>query len=126
AGDAVWAARLIERHFDSVLQQGQRATIHRWLAVLPADLVHARARLVLAQAWMAVVGGYVEAAGVALDAAHRHPLRSPRSHSSHLRAGARACWPTRPRRSPSVKAGSRGCAATPIARPLSRPRHSVS
>src|SRR5215467_7459942 len=71
AGDAVWAARLIEQHFDAVLQQGQRATIHRWLAALPADLVHARARLNLAQAWMAVVGGYVEAAGVALAAARR-------------------------------------------------------
>jgi LuxR family transcriptional regulator, maltose regulon positive regulatory protein len=71
AGDAAWAARLIERHFDAVLQQGQRATIHRWLAVLPADLVHARARLDLAQAWMAVVGGYVEVAGVALDAAQQ-------------------------------------------------------
>ena len=73
AGDAAWAARLIEQHFDAVMQQGQRATIHRWLALLPADLVHARARLNLAQAWMAVVGGHVEAAGVALDAAHRAP-----------------------------------------------------
>src|SRR5215470_13714887 len=71
AGDAVWAARLIEQHFDAALQQGQRATIHRWLAALPADLVHARARLVFAQAWMAVVGGHMEAAGIALDAAHR-------------------------------------------------------
>src|SRR5215467_2696588 len=71
AGDAVWAARLLEQQFDAALQQGQRATIHRWLAALPADLVHARARLVLAQAWMVVVGGHVEAAGVALDAAQR-------------------------------------------------------
>ena len=92
AGDAVWAARLIEQHFDAALQQGQRATIHRWLAALPADLVHARARLVLAQAWMAVVGGHMEAAGIALDAAHRasapvaeepfEPSASPRSHAS--------------------------------------------
>jgi LuxR family transcriptional regulator, maltose regulon positive regulatory protein len=71
AGDAAWAARLIEQHFDAALQQGQRATIHRWLAALPADLVYARPRLVLAQAWMVVVGGHVEAAGVALDAAQR-------------------------------------------------------
>jgi LuxR family maltose regulon positive regulatory protein len=71
ARDAVWAARLVEQHFDAALQQGQRATIHRWLAALPADLVHARPRLVLAQAWMVVVGGHVEAAGVALDAAQR-------------------------------------------------------
>ena len=71
AGDAVWAARLIEQHFDAAMQQGQRATIHRWLAALPADLVHARPRLVLAQAWMVVVSGRVEAAGLALDAAQR-------------------------------------------------------
>jgi LuxR family transcriptional regulator, maltose regulon positive regulatory protein len=71
AGDAVWAARLIERHFDATYHRGQRATIHRWLAALPAGLVHARPRLQLAQAWMAVVGGYVEAADVALDAAQR-------------------------------------------------------
>src|SRR5262249_58409686 len=73
AGDAAWAARLIEQHFDAVMQQGQRATIHRWLALLPADLVHARARLNLAQAWMAVVGGHSEAARAALDAPHPAP-----------------------------------------------------
>jgi len=71
AGDAVWAARLVEQHFDATYHRGQRATIHRWLAALPAGLVHTRARLLLAQAWMAVVGGHVEAAGVALDAAQR-------------------------------------------------------
>jgi LuxR family maltose regulon positive regulatory protein len=65
------AAGLIEQHFDAVFQQGQRATIQRWLAALPADLVHARARLVLARAWMAVVGGHVEAVGVALEVAER-------------------------------------------------------
>ena len=71
AGDTMWAARLIEQHFDATYHRGQRATIHRWLAALPADLAHTRARLLLAQAWMAVVGGHVEAAGVALDAAQR-------------------------------------------------------
>ena len=71
AGDALRTARLIERYFDDVFQQGQRATIQRWLAALPAGLVHARPRLELAQAWIAVVGGQVEAAGVALDAAER-------------------------------------------------------
>jgi LuxR family transcriptional regulator, maltose regulon positive regulatory protein len=69
AGDPVWAARLIEQHFDATFQQGQRATIHRWLAALPTDLVPTRTRLELAQAWMAVVGGHVEAADTALEAA---------------------------------------------------------
>jgi LuxR family transcriptional regulator, maltose regulon positive regulatory protein len=71
AGDPVWAARLIEQHFDAIYQQGQRETIHRWLAALPGDLVPTRPRLVLARAWMAVVGGHVEAAGIGLDAAER-------------------------------------------------------
>jgi LuxR family maltose regulon positive regulatory protein len=69
AGDPVWAARLIEQHFDATFQQGQRATIHRWLSALPTDLVLTRTRLELAQAWMAVVGGHVEAADMALEAA---------------------------------------------------------
>jgi LuxR family transcriptional regulator, maltose regulon positive regulatory protein len=69
AGDAAWAARLIEQHFDATFQQGQRATIHRWLAALPTDLVLTRTRLELAQAWMAVVGGHVEAAEMALEGA---------------------------------------------------------
>ena len=76
AGDAVRAARVIEHYFDAMFQQGQRATIHRWLAALPADLVHARARLDLAQLWMAVVGGHVEAAEVALDEAERAPAHT--------------------------------------------------
>ncbi len=71
AEDAAWAARLIEQHFDATFQQGQRATIHRWLAALPAVLVSTRPRLDLAQAWMAVVGGHVEAAGRALEAAEQ-------------------------------------------------------
>jgi LuxR family transcriptional regulator, maltose regulon positive regulatory protein len=97
AGDAVWAARLIEQHFDAALQQGQRATIHRWLAALPADLVHARARLVLAQAWMAVVGGHVEAAGVALERAERasapaaeEPFEPSAGRATSLLANTRA------------------------------------
>src|SRR5262245_10141946 len=97
AGDAVWAARLIEQHFDATLQQGQRATIHRWLAALPADLVHARPRLQLAQAWMAVVGGHVEAAGVALDAARRasahaaeEPFEPSAGRATSLLANTRA------------------------------------
>ncbi len=97
AGDTVWAARLIEQHFDATYHRGQRATIHRWLAALPADLVHARARLQLAQAWMAVVGGQVEAADVALDAAQRasaqaaaEPLEPSAGRAASLLANTRA------------------------------------
>jgi LuxR family transcriptional regulator, maltose regulon positive regulatory protein len=97
AGDAMWAARLIEQHFDATYHRGQRATIHRWLAALPADLVHARPRLQLAQAWMAVVGGHVEEAGVALDAAQRasaqaaeEPFEPSAGRAASLLANTRA------------------------------------
>jgi LuxR family maltose regulon positive regulatory protein len=73
AGDPVWAARLIEQHFDGIFLQGESATVQRWLSGLPADLVRARPRLCLAQAWMALVGGDVDAAGPPLDAAERSP-----------------------------------------------------
>jgi LuxR family maltose regulon positive regulatory protein len=97
AGDTVWAARLIEQHFDATYHRGQRATIHRWLAALPADPVHTRPRLELAQAWMAVVGGHVEAADVALDAAQRasaqaaaEPFEPSAGRAASLLANTRA------------------------------------
>lgn len=37
AGDPAWAARLIERYFDAVFLTGERATVQRWLAALPAE-----------------------------------------------------------------------------------------
>jgi LuxR family maltose regulon positive regulatory protein len=73
AGDPVWAARLIEQHFDGIFLQGESATVQRWLSGLPAKLVRARPRLCLAQAWMALVDGDVDAARPPLDAAERAP-----------------------------------------------------
>ena len=71
AGDSTWAARLIERHADAHLLRAETVTVQRWLAALPAELVRSRPRLLLVQAWMALVGGQVEAAGPPLDAAER-------------------------------------------------------
>jgi LuxR family maltose regulon positive regulatory protein len=50
AGDAGWAARLVEQHLEALLQRSELATLDRWLAALPAGLVRARPRLLLAQA----------------------------------------------------------------------------
>jgi LuxR family transcriptional regulator, maltose regulon positive regulatory protein len=61
AGDAVWAARLIERHFDDLLRRSEDATLHRWLQALPAEVVRSRPRLCLAQALWAWIGGHLEA-----------------------------------------------------------------
>ena len=71
AGDPIGASVLIEQHFDEIFLQGESATIRRWFAALPAELARSRPRLALAQAWMALVGGDVEAAGAPLDAAER-------------------------------------------------------
>ena len=61
AGDAAWAARLIERYADALLLRSEGATLERWLAALPTELVRSRPRLQLAEALLALVGGRVEA-----------------------------------------------------------------
>ncbi len=61
AGELTRGARLIERHFDELYYLGgEAATIRRWLSALPADLVSARPRLLLAQALMAATSGHLE------------------------------------------------------------------
>ena len=92
-----WAARLIEQHFDAVHSlRGEAATVQRWLAPLPADLVWSRPRLLLAQAVPAATGGRLEAAEQLVDAAERAyagqaPVRA-RSRSSPRSARPAACW----------------------------------
>jgi LuxR family maltose regulon positive regulatory protein len=71
AGEVAWAARLVERHVEALLRRSEGATLHRWLAALPAETVRARARLCLAQAVTAVVGGRLEAVEPFLAAAER-------------------------------------------------------
>jgi LuxR family maltose regulon positive regulatory protein len=71
AGDTTWAARLIERHFDETFWPGERATVQRWLAALPAELAGSRPRLCLVRAILALAGGDAEGAGPPLDAVER-------------------------------------------------------
>ncbi len=61
AGDAAWAARLIEQHFDAMLWRSEDVTFRRWLQALPAELVRSRPRLCLAQAYGALLSGRPEA-----------------------------------------------------------------
>src|SRR6202046_1863517 len=60
-----------ERCVASLLRRGEGATLRRWLSVLPAELLRTRPRLCLAQAFIAVVGGQVEAIEQPLDDAER-------------------------------------------------------
>ena len=69
AGEMLWAARIIEQYFDMVFYiRGEAATIHRWMAVLPAEVVRSRPRLLLAQAIMAATSGHFEVVEQLLDA----------------------------------------------------------
>src|SRR5215468_10936676 len=45
AGEARWAARLIERHAEEMLWRGEGATLCRWFRALPAEMLRARPRL---------------------------------------------------------------------------------
>ena len=68
AGETAWAARIIEQHFDLVYNiRGEAATIHRWLSVLPAEVVRSRPRLLLAQAIMAATSGRLHVVEPLLD-----------------------------------------------------------
>ena len=74
AGETLWAARIIEQHFDMVYNiRGEVATIHRWLSALPAEVVRSRPRLLLAQALMAATSGHLEVVEPLLDAADWRP-----------------------------------------------------
>ena len=74
AGEMLWAARIIEQHFDMVHRiQGEAATIDRWLSVLPAEVVRSRPRLLLAQAHMAADSGHPEVVEPLLDAVECAP-----------------------------------------------------
>src|SRR6266702_558594 len=71
AGDPAWAARLVERHVETLLGRSEGETLRRWLAALPAESVRARPRLCLAQAYGAAQGFQVEALEALLDDAER-------------------------------------------------------
>ena len=67
AGDTAWAARLVERHVETLLGRGEGVTLRRWLSALPPESVRSRPRLGLAQAYGAAQGFQLEALKVLLD-----------------------------------------------------------
>jgi len=74
AGETAWAARIIEQHFDMVYNiRGEAATIHRWLSVLPDEVLRSRPRLLLAQAIMAATSGHLHIVEPLLDAVECAP-----------------------------------------------------
>ncbi|HJY74962.1 MAG TPA: LuxR C-terminal-related transcriptional regulator [Streptosporangiaceae bacterium] len=71
AGDTAWAARLVERHVETLLGRSEGATLRRWLSALSAESVRDRPRLCLAQAYGAARGFQVEALEALLDDTER-------------------------------------------------------
>jgi ATP/maltotriose-dependent transcriptional regulator MalT len=71
AGDTAWAARLVERHVETLLGRSEGVTLRRWLSALPTESVRARPRLCLAQAYGAAQGFQTEALEALLDDAAR-------------------------------------------------------
>jgi LuxR family maltose regulon positive regulatory protein len=71
AGDAAWAARLVERHVETLLGRSEGATLRRWISALSAESVRGRPRLCLAQAYGAAMGFQLEALEALLDDAER-------------------------------------------------------
>jgi len=71
AGDAAWAARLVERNVETLLGRSEGATLRRWLTALPAESVRDRPRLCLAQAFGAAQGFQVDALAALLDDTER-------------------------------------------------------
>jgi LuxR family transcriptional regulator, maltose regulon positive regulatory protein len=57
AGEPLWAARLVERHVEELLNGGERVTLDRWLSTLPEDVVRSRPRLLLSRAVSALIVG---------------------------------------------------------------------
>jgi ATP/maltotriose-dependent transcriptional regulator MalT len=97
AADTTWAARLIERHADATLLSGERATVQRWLSMLPDDLVWSRPRLCLAQAWMALdssdmyaAEGFVSAAELRFTGAANEPFEPSAGRGASLLANVPA------------------------------------
>ena len=71
AGDTAWAARMMEQYIGGMPVGGETATVGRWLAALPSELVRDRPRLCVVQAYQAVMASRADALEHWLDAADR-------------------------------------------------------
>src|SRR3989440_718553 len=67
ATDFVQAAHLIEQAFNSLLRRGEIATLQRWAAALPDELVRSNIELSVLQGWLLFVSGKNDAAELHLQ-----------------------------------------------------------
>jgi len=57
ADDFAQAARLIERAFSALVRRGEIATLQRWVAALPDELIRSNIELSVLQGWLLFVSG---------------------------------------------------------------------
>jgi LuxR family maltose regulon positive regulatory protein len=92
AGDTAWAARMMEQHIGGMPVGGETATVARWLAVLPATVVHDRPRLCVVQAYQAVMTSRADALERWLDAADRALSAVSAGEPAEAEAGPAKGW----------------------------------
>jgi len=88
AGDAAWAARLVERHIGATLAWAEGATATRWLASLPGEQVRARPRLCALRAVQAVLAWQAGEVELWLDAAEAALASAPADEIAGEQAAA--------------------------------------
>lgn len=67
ATDFAQAARLIEQAFNALVRRGEIATLQRWAAALPDELVRSNIELAVLQGWLLFVSGKNDAAELHLQ-----------------------------------------------------------
>ena len=93
AGDAAWAARLVEWHIGATLAWGEGATAARWLAGLPAEQVRGWPQLCALRAIQAVMAGQAGELERWLDAAEAALASKPAEGTAGEQAvGSEAGW----------------------------------
>jgi len=92
ATDFVQAARLIEQAFNSLLMRGEIATLQRWAAALPDELVRSNIELSVLQGWLLFVSGKNDAAELHLQDIERTfgitPVSDEHSEQQTIPSGA--------------------------------------
>jgi LuxR family transcriptional regulator, maltose regulon positive regulatory protein len=71
ANDHEWVLRVVEQHVTAAMARSEGATLARWLAALPAEVLRSQPRLCLLRAYRAVTDGQPDALRHWLDDAER-------------------------------------------------------
>jgi LuxR family transcriptional regulator, maltose regulon positive regulatory protein len=80
AGEPLWAARLVERHVEELINRGERVTLDRWVSALPEEVVRSRPRLLLTMATSRLIAGRLAEAEQLIGMADTVPLGEQGQH----------------------------------------------